>query len=401
MEIQQFSHDFAGPPSIAKNPNIHSYIMESIDFIKSNKTDIIQIFWEQQYYETKACLCYVLCEYLECKVFDSIQFRNVHDTHNNNKKINKSIQLNHIQSLKYAFDAFLNPKCGTKLIKQSHFLIQLIQVLYQIEVANNGANINQEIVIKLIKLGKLTIRGHQDFARNQPIYELKDCYVTLSDLCTKFGKYILTMNKYYDSSKRSEYILKNGIKYLKYAIAIRDKHIKNENDDLRTKIDSYWKLEMGYLCLNKPNKAKRLLTKHIEIMNEYKIQNDATIDINDPMVEINFIKMCLKMYEKSGDHGHKFMLKWKKDQWIENVLVCSNKMYATKEYFAFYNSLLNNDTFWFIMRNLALFQECIVCKRKDKKLKICSKCKKTKYCSRKCQKYHWKTHKLVCLRLTN
>ncbi|KAJ3076999.1 hypothetical protein HDU99_001270 [Rhizoclosmatium hyalinum] len=34
---------------------------------------------------------------------------------------------------------------------------------------------------------------------------------------------------------------------------------------------------------------------------------------------------------------------------------------------------------------------------KDRKLKKCSRCKAAKYCSVKCQKDHWSTHKLSCI----
>jgi hypothetical protein len=38
---------------------------------------------------------------------------------------------------------------------------------------------------------------------------------------------------------------------------------------------------------------------------------------------------------------------------------------------------------------------CIVCNRET--IKVCSRCKITRYCSRKCQKISWSKHKVNCL----
>ena len=37
---------------------------------------------------------------------------------------------------------------------------------------------------------------------------------------------------------------------------------------------------------------------------------------------------------------------------------------------------------------------CVVCGRNA--TKTCTRCKKARYCSRHCQKYHWKKHKAQC-----
>jgi hypothetical protein len=39
---------------------------------------------------------------------------------------------------------------------------------------------------------------------------------------------------------------------------------------------------------------------------------------------------------------------------------------------------------------------CIQCGKTPSEVKKCGRCRKTRYCSRKCQKKHWKIHKIEC-----
>ena len=45
--------------------------------------------------------------------------------------------------------------------------------------------------------------------------------------------------------------------------------------------------------------------------------------------------------------------------------------------------------------------DCFWCGQKESKLSCCSQCCVTLYCSKRCQKKDWKTHKLICLSLAN
>ena len=44
-------------------------------------------------------------------------------------------------------------------------------------------------------------------------------------------------------------------------------------------------------------------------------------------------------------------------------------------------------------------RKCKHCRitRGERRLYVCKKCRKTRYCSKKCQKKHWKKHKTKCL----
>jgi len=41
-------------------------------------------------------------------------------------------------------------------------------------------------------------------------------------------------------------------------------------------------------------------------------------------------------------------------------------------------------------------KSCDACRQMSVRLKACSRCKTTRYCSSQCQKSHWKAHKLIC-----
>ena len=49
-----------------------------------------------------------------------------------------------------------------------------------------------------------------------------------------------------------------------------------------------------------------------------------------------------------------------------------------------------------VNRPKKVVDKCIVCRKKAKKLKQCSSCHAGKYCSSKCFKRDWKTHKPIC-----
>merc|ERR1712154_190382 len=106
---------------------------------------------------------------------------------------------------------------------QSHFLMNLIFTLYKMEVATNGANLNQEIANKLL-------------VQNHPNYKTEDCYESLSILHSTFGGEFLSINKYYDLSSQN---MLNGIKHLKYGIEKVDRDIKIE-DSLQSKLMNYY-----------------------------------------------------------------------------------------------------------------------------------------------------------------
>jgi len=44
-------------------------------------------------------------------------------------------------------------------------------------------------------------------------------------------------------------------------------------------------------------------------------------------------------------------------------------------------------------------QACAQCHKSDMKLKTCPRCGSITYCSKKCQKKHWKTHKKICRKM--
>lgn len=43
-----------------------------------------------------------------------------------------------------------------------------------------------------------------------------------------------------------------------------------------------------------------------------------------------------------------------------------------------------------------VMRKCAYCNKSDTKLLRCGRCKTTYYCSKECQKPHWKKHKKVC-----
>ena len=43
------------------------------------------------------------------------------------------------------------------------------------------------------------------------------------------------------------------------------------------------------------------------------------------------------------------------------------------------------------------FGICMACQRQGKEFKICARCKIVEYCSKKCQKANWTSHKTICL----
>ncbi|XP_053393963.1 uncharacterized protein LOC128555524 [Mercenaria mercenaria] len=45
---------------------------------------------------------------------------------------------------------------------------------------------------------------------------------------------------------------------------------------------------------------------------------------------------------------------------------------------------------------LSLVETCCFCHINSNKLKCCAKCKKASYCSKECQKQHWKRHQIIC-----
>ncbi len=50
-------------------------------------------------------------------------------------------------------------------------------------------------------------------------------------------------------------------------------------------------------------------------------------------------------------------------------------------------------------KTYAEFNKCTHCKKYGLKYKLCSGCKKVKYCSKDCQKLDWKKHKINCVKL--
>ena len=60
--------------------------------------------------------------------------------------------------------------------------------------------------------------------------------------------------------------------------------------------------------------------------------------------------------------------------------------------------LKNNDTSksMMSMNSTVAFYKCVGCDNLGANFKVCSKCKKGKYCSAACQKKHWPQHKSVC-----
>ena len=52
------------------------------------------------------------------------------------------------------------------------------------------------------------------------------------------------------------------------------------------------------------------------------------------------------------------------------------------------------------LKNLSMIKECYYCREKSKKLKLCKRCRKAKYCSKNCQKNDWnlRNHKHECVK---
>ena len=65
--------------------------------------------------------------------------------------------------------------------------------------------------------------------------------------------------------------------------------------------------------------------------------------------------------------------------------------------------ILQNQTFVTIIGNMLMLKECNnrQCKKKDIRLKRCKICRSVYYCSRKCQKMDWLSHRCVCTKLTS
>merc|ERR1712154_77457 len=103
---------------------------------------------------------------------------------------------------------------------------------------------------------------------------------------------------------------------------------------------------MGYLCLNKPNKVKKLLSEHVELIKEMKMLNKKSNSrLERFKYDINEIKHGLEMYGKSADYGHKFALKQANEHWNNNIFCCK-EIFGTRKYIEFYDNLLNNNNFW-------------------------------------------------------